>query len=547
MIALKQGSQFSNEQFDQDLKNIISNYEREGFLNCSIVKAEKEYDSDSSYVSLVVGLNEGTQVYIGKISIEGNKFFDTKYLQSVMFTKVGKVFDENTLNQDVEQILNKYENNGFTFASIFVKDISIYSENGKQKLLVSLKVDENEKVSIDKVIVEGNTSTKDYVILREVRLKNKTITKDEILEIRKRLENLGYFGTVEQPKIYKFKNSTILKIVVTEGNPNTFDGILGYVPPNATEKSGYFTGLVNLSLKNLFGTGRRIDARWEKQVKTTQELELKYLEPWVAGYPVSANFAFLQRIQDSTYIKRNVELKADAIISKYLTASLNGEIERVIPTFTGQSFYQNGLYTVFDSRSLSGGLELRIDTRDYVYNPMRGVLLSLSYSIGQKKIYNAAAFKDINISPNFTVQKRNGRLDFYYSFFNRQSSLISINGGDVVSPQLENADYLRLGGMRTVRGYREEQFLASKAAWSNLELRYSLTRKTFASIFYDFGYYFRPSDPIALTPEEKNFIFGYGVGLRVETGLGIFGISYALGRGDSFLEGKVHFGLINDF
>jgi outer membrane protein insertion porin family len=80
-----------------------------------------------------------------------------------------------------------------------------------------------------------------------------------------------------------------------------------------------------------------------------------------------------------------------------------------------------------------------------------------------------------------------------------------------------------------------------------VELRYSLTRKTFASVFYDFGYYFKPYDALALTPEDKNFIYGYGVGIRIETALGIFGISYALGRGDSFLQGKVHFGVINDF
>ena len=141
------------------------------------------------------------------------------------------------------------------------------------------------------------------------------------LNIKKRLENLGYFSTVEDPKIYKYKNSTILKIVVSEGNTNTFDGIVGYVPPNGTIQNGYFTGLINLSLKNLFGTGRRLDARWQKDVQSTQELELKYLEPWVLGYPVNANFGFLQRIQDSTYIKRNFDFKADALISASLTAS----------------------------------------------------------------------------------------------------------------------------------------------------------------------------------------------------------------------------------
>jgi len=33
----------------------------------------------------------------------------------------------------------------------------------------------------------------------------------------------------------------------------------------------------------------------------------------------------------------------------------------------------------------------------------------------------------------------------------------------------------------------------------------------------------------------------------VETGLGNMGVSFALGQGNSFGQGKIHFGLINEF
>ena len=205
------------------------------------------------------------------------------------------------------------------------------------------------------------------------------------------------------------------------------------------------------------------------------------------------------------------------------------------------------LYSVFDSRLISGGLEIKFDSRDYIYNPASGILYKTSYTIGQKKVYNYASFVGQNVPPNFTVQKYTVDLDFYHSFFRRQSTLVGIHGGEIKSPDLENADYFRFGGNDNVRGYRDNQFLAAQIVWSNLEFRYALTRKTFASAFFDIGYYKRPQDNLTLTPQEQALIFGYGIGVRVETGLGIFGVSYALGRGDSFLEGKVHFGIINDF
>jgi outer membrane protein insertion porin family len=336
----------------------------------------------------------------------------------------------------------------------------------------------------------------------------------------------------------------VLDIKVKEGNTNTFDGILGYVPPIQNEDNGYFTGLVNLSLRNLFGTGRRADARWQKETRSTQELELKYLEPWVLGYPFNANIGFLQRVQDSTYIKRNVSLKGEALITRSFSASLLANFERVIPTLNDNN---EQIYNVFDSRTVSTGVEIKLDTRDYIYNPASGVLYRTSYQVGQKKIYNASAFPNLDIPADFTVQKGTVDLDFYYSFFRRQTSLVGVHGVEIRSPEFEIADYMRFGGSATVRGYREDQFLASRAAWANFELRYSLTRKTFASIFYDAGYYKKPYDALTMSPEQSGFIFGYGAGIRIETSLGIFGVSYALGKGDTFLEGKIHFGLINDF
>jgi hypothetical protein len=33
----------------------------------------------------------------------------------------------------------------------------------------------------------------------------------------------------------------------------------------------------------------------------------------------------------------------------------------------------------------------------------------------------------------------------------------------------------------------------------------------------------------------------------METGLGVIGVNYALGKGDGFLDGKINFGIINEF
>ncbi len=105
----------------------------------------------------------------------------------------------------------------------------------------------------------------------------------------------------------------------------------------------------------------------------------------------------------------------------------------------------------------------------------------------------------------------------------------------------------RFGGANTLRGYRENQFLGSRVAWTNAEYRFLLGRRSFFFGFLDTGYYSRPADIEQSLPASEAFKYGYGIGLRTDTPLGNISVSFALGQGDSFSQGKIHIGLINDF
>jgi outer membrane protein assembly factor BamA len=106
----------------------------------------------------------------------------------------------------------------------------------------------------------------------------------------------------------------------------------------------------------------------------------------------------------------------------------------------------------------------------------------------------------------------------------------------------------RLGGSSSLRGYREEQFLGQRIAWSNLEWRRILGQLSRAVIFLDAGYYYRQIESASNGVEELDgFKVGWGFGLRIETGIGVIGFDYGLGEGDRLTNGKVHFRLTNRF
>jgi outer membrane protein insertion porin family len=74
-----------------------------------------------------------------------------------------------------------------------------------------------------------------------------------------------------------------------------------------------------------------------------------------------------------------------------------------------------------------------------------------------------------------------------------------------------------------------------------------LARRSYTFVFFDTGYYLRNADPLKNIQEVSSFKTGYGFGLNIETGLGVLSVSFALGQGDSFSQGKIHFGIVNEF
>jgi len=544
MVSKKDGD-FKEQQFFIDLKTIRDKYKSSGYLFAKFTEDKTFFSNDSSFVDIVLKIDEGKKVIVGKIDINGNSTFSDDYIWNKFETRVGDNLNDNVLNEDIKDLLKDYESRDLPFAKVIVKDISVYKDKGADKIKIDLLISENSKVNVEQVKIKGNETTKDYVIFRELKLvKNKTISSLSLQQMKERLDRLNIFETVADPKIYslKNKNESGLLIEVREGNTNTFDGILGYNPPQGTDDNGYFTGLVNVSFRNLFGTGRKLEAKYQQEVKETQELEFKYFEPYFFNLPFNINFGFLQRIQDTTYTRRNLDFKGDFLFTDKFTISILGGYDRIIP-----SDIATPTFIIADSRIFLSGLELKFDSRDNIFVPSKGFLYRTYYSYGNKKIFNINQLQNLGYSESFSIQKYYLNLDFYFSFFKRQTNLLKLFGGEVRSDKLEDADFFRIGGNKFIRGYRNEQFLASRLAAINLELRYSISRKGFLFGFFDSGYYFRPADLINNYPEQSGFLYGYGFGIRLETGLGIIGVSYALGKDDGILDGKINFGLINDF
>lgn len=540
------GSSFQEELVDTIKYNIKRNLNDLGYFNSELKISVDSLLQDSIYsINLSYNINEGSPSYINNISISGiNKIDSANIYQQFSFLE-GEIYSSNRLEEVISNSLDYLEDNGFPFAVIKINSVVFENDtlNDESNVNINLMFEKGLLGKIDNIEILGNTKTKDYVITRELRIDSSEVySQNRIDEIPPKLNRLRFFQPVKRPLFYlNNKDEGILQISVEEKETNNFDGVVGYVPGNDNEK-GYFTGFVNISLRNLFGTGRGAAFRWEQLSRETQEIEIKYLEPWLFSYPFNINLGLFQRKQDTTYVQRHINVQLDYLATEEISAGFIFETQATIPTDNGTN-----QFTVFNSSTITTGVNFQIDSRDDFYAPTSGVYFLNSYKYSRKKINGPARFITSQTETNITLQKIEVDFNTFFEIFNRNIIAIGVHGRELQGSFFEISDLYFLGGTNSLRGYRERQFQGNRLLWSNLEYRYLLTRRSFAFAFFDSGYFLRSEDQSRNIQKISDVKLGYGIGINLETGLGVLGVSFALAQGDSFSEGKIHFGLLNEF
>ncbi len=542
------------------LERLVKVAQRLGFYDCRVDSVRKFFSPDAADLSLDVYFFEGKPYRLSDIEFRGNRLFSADELKQTLATREGEALDSEALEKDLDDLLNRYEQLGRPFAKITTGGIDLIppkKDDEPPRLKLTIDIDEGSPVKVSGFAVAGNATTQPDVLTRELPIAiGDLFNNEKFSQIKSRLERLGLFEKVDAPELVVVQpkgaalhpNDTIqgvIKLSIIEGNTNTFDGVVGYQPPLAPGDEGFFTGLVNISLRNLFGSGRKLAVRWVRPNNPTQELRLNYQEPWLFGVPLTITLDLMQLKQDSSFSQLQVSAAAQYRLSQNLFLTGVVQRESVNPIFEGAP----RLEPVLQSAVTLTGLGILYDSRDYVPNPTAGLLFRNDYRIGTKSITASDSILAVyQFQPNVVQQRVLVEAEFYQQTFRRHVVALRAFGQAMLASEVQFADLFRFGGAQTLRGYREQQFLASRYAFTNLEYRVLLSQNAFAFLFWDAGYFYKAPNPLnPLDGVREGWRNGFGLGARIDTPLGIVGLSYALGEGDTILRGKVHFNLINQF
>jgi outer membrane protein insertion porin family len=541
--GLTVGSIWRPELIKKANKQIVSALHRRGFLFARIDSVSIKRISDRGTV-LRWFIHEDFPFKIKNINIESDSL-SSETLRQLLELQSGTFYNEELVKSELFRI-NKYcAQRGFPLSKTEIRNFRLQKDEKEYLVNMDIFVNAGRQIYIDEMIVSGNTLTKDYVIIRETDLQRGDLYDKEVVDaIPEKLNRLGFFKEVAPPKLRILPDGrNIIIIEVTEGNTTTFDGIVGYIPPsqNAIDEDGYFTGSIQLNLRNLFGTGRKLEVDWKKPDRLSDEFKIYYEEPWIFGYSINIGGGLERLVRDTTYIENTISFNG----SLRLTSEFRGTFalinRSVIPDSTASADMRLARTQIW-----SAEIGVGYDTRDFPLNPRTGLYYSTVYSFGFKKNKGPDyLLREDKLPGTEEIQTFRVGLAYFRELWKNQVLAVNFSGGKIegAEDRLQLSDHFWFGGSKTFRGYREDQFHGTTVGWLNLEYRFLTGRDSRIFLFNDWGFYnYKENGQV-----REDILPGFGIGLRFRSPLGIMSVDYGLGRGDSFSTGKIHFGIVNQF
>ncbi len=509
LISSNTGEVFNQKTLNQDVKNISELYSQKGFYNVKIHSPEV-YPQSSKQVDILYRIEENEKLKIANIFIKGNRYFSKRKLFENLSMKNLTLIDISSL---LHNILEIYLSNGFLFADVKLDSL----KKMESELNAYISINEDKPCYFEEFIFEGNKTTKDETLLKLTQIENAKIITPELLNLAE--ENIRKQDYILNCDIIPI-NHRQLVFQIEEDRMTHFSAILGF--DNSQINENKLTGFINLDFLNLFGTGRALSLFWQRLSAQRSLIEMQYHETGFKSYPINGDFLISREEVDSTYIKTvfDTEIYYYDLINKY---GIYLGLDDIFPGSRRPKIIQKNSYKKI-------GVFWKYINLDNFYNPQNGKSYYLKYYIilneleGENQSKNAIEMSWQN----------------YQKIMSKFVLAFSMNAKIIENKKLTDFDFFNLGGSQSLRGFNENQFYGYRIGWTNLEIRYILSRKSRAFIFTDYGY-----------AENKEYrfgkLFGFGFGLRIETRLGMLGIDYGFGYSNGELrnpvDGIIHFGI----
>lgn len=307
---------YQEAMFEEDADRIQAFYRDQGYISSRVGQPEikilqDEKDGKTRLVELKVPITEGDRYRVGSFEFDGNKVVKTEGLRPLFKVVEGDYYSDKKVRKGLEVSRELYGSVGYWEFTGYpdlkprnvpdptkANDPAAIKAARKQPAIVdvTMRMQEGEQYFVNRITFRGNTTTRDNVIRREIRLLENGVFNTEALKFSvKRINQLGYFKQIEE-------GSDVVKVEKTPGEKNKVDVTLKFEEQNrnqltfgagVSQYEGFF-GQLAFQTSNFLGRGESatFSVLAGARVKNYQ---LAFTEPFLFDRPITAGIDLYSR------------------------------------------------------------------------------------------------------------------------------------------------------------------------------------------------------------------------------------------------------------
>ena len=283
--------QYSKQKLSADLERVNSFYQDRGYINFKVESTQVSISPDKNGIFITININEGKVHTISEVKLAGELIVSPDVLIPYVIVQPSDVFSRKKATQTSEYITTVLGHAGYSLANVnMIPEIDDESSTVK----VTFFVDPGKRVYVRRVIMEGNTKTRDEVLRREVRqMEGATISTNAVDHSKGRLSRLGHFDevNVETLPVSGTSDQVDIKYTVKEKSSGNILAGAGF-----SQSQGLVLN-ASISQNNFLGTGKRMSASFNNSSVNTV-YSLGYTNPYYTIDGVSRGYNISYRTTD---------------------------------------------------------------------------------------------------------------------------------------------------------------------------------------------------------------------------------------------------------
>jgi len=285
---------YDPDRIGSDLELIRRFYLKNGYADFRVVGSDAHFDETLGGYVITITVEEGVQYKIGNVSIDSRlPDVDANSLKGLLRMSVGEVYNGDMVEKTVDALTREISRRGYAFSQVHPRGDR---DPASRTVNIVFVLDEGPRVYVERIVIRGNTRTRDYVIRREFDLGEGDAYNRAIVErAERRLNNLGYFKKV---KITNEPGSTPDRVIIVVDVEDQSTGSLSL-------SGGYSTtsGLiaeVSVSESNFMGRGQYVRLAVTAG-QYSRGVEFNFTEPFFLGNRIAAGFDIYAKKTEVSY------------------------------------------------------------------------------------------------------------------------------------------------------------------------------------------------------------------------------------------------------